>query len=504
MSEPSLRSRWATQLPADVIGEILLECIPFAEETCFTSRSAYYSPGPRAMLPISMSHVCREWRQAAISFKKLGVPCSLRAVSLTIILTYPAAGHNHTILGRLLHESNRWRTFFCDVYGLSDASPQSTGLTYAQWTTLAFPELKNVVYFNSGYGNDSDEEEDDDSDENEDDNLDEDDVSSGADDGTNDRDEGDGDLFGEAAIQQHDGEDDQEQPYEKLLQSLPGKVAAQLHRFYSYCTDAEFEEQMVVHLNQATRVRCAFISTNNTHKYFWGTEPGDVNLSLPHADFLYRNDLPNLRGLNLRVGWEDHDAFIPCNGVPMPGYLAKLVVLRLCGRILIADDALTQLVSALSSLVDLTLELQEYGAMNLVNLNSQRTQYGAMNLVNLNSLLNPRLPTIHIPRLEHLRLLPHHKASSRRLDALLPALDARFRAPHGAPYARLRSFTLYHTMLTYWDESEARNIRMPASSALVEHCEQFKVQHSGWNIQIAELQSELWLEPMGGEFILDI
>nr|GAT42835.1 predicted protein [Mycena chlorophos] len=535
----SLRSRW---LPADVLGEIMFESIPFAAETRFTDRYASYSPEPRAMLPISLSHVCREWRRAAIGFKKLWSFIDVDQTDdsdatlayldtylarsgrypLTIILTYPAAGHNHTILGRLLRESSRWRTFFCDVYGLFDASPRSTGLTYAQWTTLAFPELKNVVYFKSDHSDDLDDGEEENGVLDEDDySSDSDSKSEGTDEWTEDQrdssgDEGLGDdsetdVTGSTSLLITDTVEPDEL-FEKLLESLPGKVAAQLHRFYSYCMDAEFEEQMVIYLSQATRVRCAFdITKNNTHKYFRGTEPGGVYPSLPRAEyamlamgesdmtpnsslssgFLFRNELPKLRGLNLRVGWEGRDVFIPWEGVPMSGYLAKLVVLRLCGRIVIGNDVLTQLASSLSSLADLTLELREYGAVSLIH---------------LNSLLIPRLPTIHIPRLEHLRLLPHQK---ELFDALVPALDARFAAPHGASHARLRSLTLYHTtsMLTYWDDSEVRNVPRPARRPVVEHSEKFKAKHSGrsgWNIQIVELQSDLWLEPMNGEFMLDI
>nr|GAT59115.1 predicted protein [Mycena chlorophos] len=529
----SLQSHWATQLAPDVIGEILLECIPFAAETRFSDRYAF-SPGPRAMFPVSLTHVCREWRQAAINYKKLwsflDVDQRTKDAArlevylarsgqypLTIILTYPYADHEHTILGRLLRESSRWKTLFCDVYGLFDASPRSTGLTHAQWTALAFPELRNVVYFNSGHtSNESDEEEDDESDdddedEDEDDEWDEDDESSDTDDGTNDRDAGDGDLLPEDNAEDDQANDtsalvpaEPDQHFDKLLESLPGTVAAQLRRFYNYCIDEEFAEEMPIFLKRASRIRCDFISTDSfAWEFDYGPGTSDVLLlSLLHAEyamfaigdyqkaynrsFLFRIELPSLRGLNLRVGRDGRNVFALRDDLPMPGYLTNLVVLRLCGRIVVTDDALTQIMDALSSLVDFTIELQESRDVNVAH---------------LADLLTPQLPVIRVPRLEHLRFFLHHKPPNN--TGVLPMLVARFTAPAGAPYARLRSFALYHTVLSHMDDmEEIRGI----PGTLMMQLKELKAQH-GWDIRVVEFnkfQGELWLEPLNGEFVLDI
>ncbi|KAF7322238.1 hypothetical protein HMN09_00000600 [Mycena chlorophos] len=507
MSGSSVQSRWATQLAPDVIGEILLECIPFAEETRFASGAAH-SAEPRAMFPISLSHVCREWRQAAVSFKKLWSFLDVDQDAtddatrlevylarsgqypLTIILMYPDSDadptHNHAILGRLLRESSRWKTFCCDVYGLFDASPRSTGLTHAQWTALTFPELRNVVYLHRRGHSSSDSDEDDDEEEDTDE-----DDSSHESEGTDEEIEVDQANDTGALVEP-------DPPFEKLLQSLPGKVAAQLLRFYSYCTNDEYEDEMLIHLSRATRIRCAFIST---HKHFWGTEPGDLYLNLPHVEyamfatgdsdrtpnrsFLFRNELPNLCGLNLRVGREGRDVFTLYEGVPMPGYLAKLVVLRLCGWIIVTDDALTQIIDALSSLVDFTIEIRESRDVNIAH---------------FAHLLTPEVPVIRLPRLQHLRLMLNHELPN---DTLLPMLAARFTAPAEAAYARLRSFAFYDTVYTDYDDSIGSGIRLTNNRALIRHLEQVKAQN-GWNIQTVELEGELWLEPLNGEFMLDI
>ncbi|KAF7295636.1 hypothetical protein MIND_01103800 [Mycena indigotica] len=476
---PAIQSRWA-QIPQDVLGEIFFETIPYPEEERFASaQNLYEDPTTPAMLSLGISHVCRQWRQAAISFPKLWsfldvvqVECETKesrvvklmdtylqrsgSYQLTIVLGYNHSTR-HTLLKRLLQASKRWVTVCIDAYGLYESSPTSTNLTSEQWNAIEFPALKNLVVFDftQTYT---------------------------------------GSCCSEAGSQ----------PKGTLVQKLQ---TCDIIRYYNYCShpDLEFQDDILHFADKATLLRYDFRNIPpSLHELATATldNPDGARqcgfswpklryamLNIESDDniggFLHWFTFPEIRGLNLRFGrrvWTTDTALVDIKTIQflIPNYFANLRVLRLCGYMDMSSRTFTMLIPTLHRVTDLTIELGHRSSHNVLQLAKLLTD----------------TPHILVPRLKHLRLFAHSEIPRAHADAFADMLSLRFGGL--ALAVKLRSFVLFEF---------ADNPTAPTSPrTLLNRLTELQAQnHDKWDvrIEVAEL-IDLWQAPFGGEFLLDI
>ncbi|KAJ7073909.1 hypothetical protein C8F01DRAFT_4557 [Mycena amicta] len=489
------QSRWAT-FPPDVLGDVFLQCIPSPRgeqyarsfRTSIINRSKFPDAlTGGAMFPCGMSHVCRQWRHAALGFRKLWSFIDVeqrqdrshesRMISLldvflersgqhrlTIRLTYHAkCSARHALLGRLLRHSARWETIYIEISALHAASPRSTSLDDAEWAAVAFPALKNVVLFDTCQDFADDEE------------------SASSEDGESTDSDSDG-----------DGEHRDTKYRDSLIDRIP---SSQLLCFYDYCSSDTFAAETIYRLHDVIRLRHSFpAGLPDRYKM----DP-DWQISMPHLQyatlevgntrhqvnrFLHRFHLLNIRGLNLSVGRWGHEKFFPKNDTP-PSYFGNLTVLRLCGYIVMSDTALTQMFDALEQLTDLALELRK------------PKDYREDMARRVTKVLTPRVDVglARCPNLQFLRMFLCDDAPN-----LLAMLRVRF-GGLGLPTANfvpLRTFTMF---VPGWQD-----YRIPQD--LLVGLQKYK-DEKGWDIRYDNVtdpwgRTDLWEEDFGGEFLLDV
>ncbi|KAF7295628.1 hypothetical protein MIND_01102900 [Mycena indigotica] len=526
MVNSAMQSRWA-KVPYDVLGEIFLESIPYAEDERFT-QTAYKHPTTLAMFSLGISHVCRQWRQAAIGFPKLWSfldvvqhgedteresKMQLKMLKrtetylersgkyqLTILLTYEYST-SHTLLGRLLQESERWVTFCIDAFGLHKSSPTSTNLTTEEWDALKFPALRNLVIFNSDQQSMTDKEfwrtegrflmrndreSDDESDNSESESDDEFDF---------------------------DWDSDSEEEGDPDRETLDDKFQhCSLIRHYNYCSHNEFENDIVYYTSDAVSLRHTFLhaipeyiitlttlydqvadTAGKRDWEIWWYDLQYAMLNIEETDnldgFLHRFAFPALRGLNLRAGrrvWDTERLLLKNNQFIVPSYFANLRVLRLCGDVSLSNATLTKMVKALDQLTDLTLEMRD------------RSRGLAFHLV---KLLTPQPQLTLVPRLEHLRLCLDFKIHATVVDTLIAMLSLRFEGLPASEQASrttlLQSFMLF-AITDHWTSS--------SSFVLVDRLTELQAKnHDRWDIQIETGRHfDIWQKRFGGEFLLNI
>ncbi|KAF7295652.1 hypothetical protein MIND_01105400 [Mycena indigotica] len=446
-------SQWMTLAP-EILSEIFLHSIPFPEE----KRFARPSNGPTipAMFSLGISHVCRQWRQAAIGYSRLWSFLDLvqsadqsaesRALQLiatylqrsglcqlTIVLTYEYSTR-HVLLAQLLQQSSRWVTIYFDAYCLHMASPTSVGPSI-EWSQIKFPLLKNVVKFDSGQQVES---------------------------------------F-------NHGEN-----YRPLMDIFQ---TSNLQRYYNYCSNDVEEDELVYLLDSVVRLRYCFqddIADVFTDPNI-GPQPWEFaydrleyaslrvesDILRTHGQgFLHHFDFPNLRGLNLRVvnPFARPNLFARLPNMNLPGYFPNLRVLRICGDVYIDRPTLQNMFNVLAQLTDLTLDLLRSTAM----------------VDNVVELLTPQAGVVRLPQMEHLRIsmYPHH-----HLTLLVTMVSLRFGGLPGAVFAPLRSFML---------------VAPPDLQAAFSVLTQLRLAN-GWDIGVKGFKEvDLWEDAFGGEFCLDI
>ncbi|KAJ7766667.1 hypothetical protein B0H16DRAFT_1522172 [Mycena metata] len=190
------------------------------------------------------------------------------------------------------------------------------------------------------------------------------------------------------------------------------------------------------------------------------------------TQILDRLQLPVVQGLNLKL-MPNHS---PDLLSPMPAQLKGLKILRLCGSLVISNEALSCILTELEGLTDLAIELRGIRAI------------AGLDAMHLFTLLTPSHNTESVvqPKLQALRITEFELVDGV-VDTLLAMLRQRFTVDV-TDFTRLKRFEL--------SSLKAGKIRYP----LLDTLESMQVQ-AGWDIRIYEERQDFWRTDMTFEFL---
>ncbi|KAJ7029359.1 hypothetical protein C8F04DRAFT_1398445 [Mycena alexandri] len=452
-------SSQSASFPPEILGEIFLASIPVLGNR--ENRPAY--------LPWTLSHVCRYWRTSALSFPKLwsfldveqtqeneegGSPAHFLMETylersgkhpLTFRLAYSnETMHYQSFLECLNNHCARWRDVVID-------SPDHRALEVLfQADPSDYPNLRSLVCSSCDFNHEA----------------------------------------------------------ERSLGPIPW---SQLQRYHEYecmwSPDSEHQWSIITQLTNVVDLRvefygdCAAFYSSDDDSDGEDDETkndGDSNKDdvvelnrLQFASFAVHQraedlditqildclHLPAVQGLNLK--------FMPNHSpdllFPMPAQLKGLKILRLCGSLVISNEALSCILTELEGLADLAVEMRGVGA----------NVWGdpGLDAMHLFTLLTPSRNTesvVLLPKLQALRITEFELVDGV-VDTLLAMLRQRF-AVDGADFARLKRFEF----------SSLKAQKRP--STLLDTLELMQVQE-GWNIRIDEERQDFWRVDMTSEFL---
>ncbi|KAJ6502008.1 hypothetical protein C8R45DRAFT_1091919 [Mycena sanguinolenta] len=420
----------------DILGEIFLECIPPLGNS--DDLPAYF--------PYTLSHVCRHWRAAALSFPKLWSFLDVEQTdeneegNCAVIEAYLERSGNHPLTFRLAYayETINSQTFLecLDRHAARWQNVFLEGPNYSALKHLAlgkpsdYPLLRSFVCTYCDFNSDA----------------------------------------------VHDS---------TLFNPIPW---AQLERYHEYEVSWSEAARQCEILTQLTNVVDLRVTLSGEYEFEDDDEDEESPFKMPRLRFaslaidkdaegvdmkelLKWFELPCIQGLNLKL--MDGDVLIP-----VPHQLKHLKILRLCGSsCAISNPDLLALLTEIETLTDLAVDLCCVDSAYFFELLG-----GTPDSVSL------------AVQLRALRTTHFKPVAGAALDALLRMLRQRFAR---VEYTRLERFEFFlgQRLSEEWD---AKN----ESSTMFDDLESLRV-HEGWDIRVLKdwLQYDFWREEMDEEFL---
>ncbi|KAJ7430239.1 hypothetical protein FB451DRAFT_1500804 [Mycena latifolia] len=166
---------------------------------------------------------------------------------------------------------------------------------------------------------------------------------------------------------------------------------------------------------------------------------------------------------------------------PMPAQLKTLRFLRLCGSVEISNAALTCIMTELTMLTGLAVELD------------------GLNVEHVFALLIPDARSVLLPSLQTLQLTNFPCHDGKSFAVLLTMLRARFGGVAGAEHTLLRLFELFLRRPFGLAMDERNAIAIPHS--MLDSLKSLKTQ-KWWDIRVCEdCLGDFWTEGMDGHFL---
>ncbi|KAJ7766664.1 hypothetical protein B0H16DRAFT_1882705 [Mycena metata] len=430
--------------PPEILGEIFLASIPVIGNR--DNLPAYF--------PFTLTHVCRHWRASALAFPKLWLFIDVEQTAENqegdcpeheLMEEYLERSGNHPLTIRLAHSFDRmhYTTYMETLYQYSD-----------RWETVFFrhlcdyafeclfpaepssyPMLRNLdcslTYFDS------------------------------------------------------------DPSARRTLGPIPW---AQLKRYHEYACywspNGDYQWAVLKQLVNVVdlRMELSVPYTTSTVKMpqlrFAYIYPDiDINRILDSFEF------PRIEGLSLKL--------LPAHpsNLLLPTQFKRLKILRLCGEVVILNTSLLVILTELTTLTDLAVQI--HGDYSL-------SAPSGIDALYLFKLLTPDhdAQSVLVPQLQALRLTGFNPRPGA-VDALIAMLRRRFGGSNRVQFSRLRRFELWMRPLNWFDDhpQPPTQTRPPALGAALETLQSLRVTE-GWDIRVdEEWAGDFWKEEMTSEFL---